>query len=285
MPTYNTRESHLREAIQSVLNQTFTDFEFLILDDGSASAAQIRDIALAFNDQRIKFSASEKNLGIALARNKLIEMARGEYLAVQDHDDISLPERLRKEVDFLDQHPEVGVVSCAFMNFPRGKIVRSPEDHESIEEMLTLDCVVHHSGAMIRKRVLEETGIFYEAEYCPSADWALWCRLIGKTRFANLTDVLAHYRDHPGNTSHLQPRNMRLSISRIMAYVRSNHPDLLHCAQWRVITEKRYRLLGIIPLMTVRTQNKKTNYLLFGFLRILKCNASNDLSGRRMGSK
>jgi glycosyltransferase involved in cell wall biosynthesis len=284
MPTYNTHESHLREAIESVLNQTFTDFEFLILDDGSANAAQIQDIALSFNDQRIKFSANEKNLGISPSRNKLIEIAQGEYLAVHDHDDISLPDRLQKEVDFLDQNPDVGVVSGPSHMIPRGKMYRCPSDHDTIEKLLLFACVLLHPAAMIRKKVLVDNGLFYEAEYSPAEDHALWCRLIGKTRFANLTDVLLHYRFHHENTSRLRSEEIADAIYRVNSFARSAHPSLWYRAQNCVIIERRYRLFGVLPLMTIRTQNRKTNYLLFGFLRVLKCNEIEDLTGRSMGA-
>ena len=279
MPTYNTQGSHLREAIQSILNQTFTDFEFLILDDGSASVDKIRDIVLSFSDTRIKFFENEKNLGISPSRNKLLQMTKGEYIAVQDHDDISLPDRLRKEVDFLDKTPAVGFVSGDVYAIHRGKIIRCPTGSEAIEESLMFDCLIQHPAAMIRKKVLEDNGVFYEEDYSPAEDYAICCRLIGKTRFANLKDVLIHYRDHPGNTSHALSKKMDEATFRIKAFARSEHPYLWYRAQKNVVFEKRYRLWGVLPLMTIRRQDKKTNYLLFGFLRILKCNMKEDLSG------
>lgn len=96
MPVYKTQEEHLRQAIESVLNQTYADFEFLILDDCPDDTRE--DIVKSYQDKRIKYSQNEKNLGITPSRNKLIDMAQGEYLAVFDHDDISLPERFAKQV-------------------------------------------------------------------------------------------------------------------------------------------------------------------------------------------
>ena len=87
MPVYKTNEQYLREAIASILNQTFTDFEFLILDDCPNDTRE--RIVKPYEDKRIKYSINEKNLGISASRNKLIEMAQGEYLAIFDHDDIS----------------------------------------------------------------------------------------------------------------------------------------------------------------------------------------------------
>ena len=109
MPVYNTKEAYLRTAIESILKQTFTDFEFLIMNDNSTDK-NVEKVILSYKDPRISYSKNNKNLGISGARNKLVDMAHGEYLAIMDHDDESLPERFQKQVDFLDAHPDVGVV-------------------------------------------------------------------------------------------------------------------------------------------------------------------------------
>ena len=96
-PIYNTNPAHLREMIESILNQTFTDFEFLILND-SPDNAKIEKIVKSYKDKRIKYFKNETNMGITPSRNKLLKMARGEYIAVFDHDDISVPTRLEREV-------------------------------------------------------------------------------------------------------------------------------------------------------------------------------------------
>ena len=104
MPVYNTRPEHLREAINSILAQTFTDFEFLILNDCSTDPA-VEEVVKSYDDPRIIYAVNEHNLGISGSRNKLLDMAKGEYLAVMDHDDVSLPERLEKQAAFLDCIP------------------------------------------------------------------------------------------------------------------------------------------------------------------------------------
>ena len=105
-PIYNTEPEHLRQAIESILNQTFTDFEFIILND-SPWNTEIEDIVLAYKDARIKYVKNDKNIGISKSRNKLLSLASGEYLAIFDHDDISLPTRLEKQVDFLDKNYKI----------------------------------------------------------------------------------------------------------------------------------------------------------------------------------
>ena len=108
MPVYRTDERFLREAIESVLAQTFADFEFLILDD-SPDDDRSR-IVSEFNDPRITYMRNDRNIGISASRNRLLDMAKGEYLAVFDHDDICRPERLEKQVAWLDAHPKCGVI-------------------------------------------------------------------------------------------------------------------------------------------------------------------------------
>lgn len=98
MPVYRTNEEYLREAISSILAQTYSDFEFLILDDCPEDDREL--IVKSYKDRRIKYLRNETNMGISESRNKLVDMARGEYLAVMDHDDVSLPERLEKQVNY-----------------------------------------------------------------------------------------------------------------------------------------------------------------------------------------
>ena len=97
LPVYNTRPEHLREAIDSILAQTFADFELLILNDCSTNA-DVEEVVKSYTDPRIVYAVNERNLGISPSRNRLLDMAQGEYLAVMDHDDISLPERFEKQV-------------------------------------------------------------------------------------------------------------------------------------------------------------------------------------------
>jgi len=108
-PVFNTKEEYLRAAIESILSQTFSDFEFLILNDASTNNAE--EVIKSYTDPRIKYFKNEKNPGISETRNKLLDLATGEYLAIMDHDDISLPNRLQKQIDYLNNNPEVGVVS------------------------------------------------------------------------------------------------------------------------------------------------------------------------------
>ena len=115
-PIYNTPKDHLRETIDSILNQTFTDFEYIILND-SPDNTELDEIVASYTDSRIRYYRNKKNIGLEESTNKLLDLAKGEYVAVFDHDDISLPDRLKKEVEYLDYHPDVGLVSGQFTIF------------------------------------------------------------------------------------------------------------------------------------------------------------------------
>ena len=152
-PIFNTNPSHLREMIESILGQTFQDFEFLILND-SPENKEIEKVVLEYakKDNRIKYSKNKHNLGITPSRNKLLQMANGEYLAVFDHDDISVPTRLEKEVNYLDSNPNIGVVSGWLQYFGQDNgIWKTPEIDTDIKINLTGKCSVFHTADRRRR--------------------------------------------------------------------------------------------------------------------------------------
>ena len=261
MPVYRTNESYLREAIESILGQSFSDFEFLILDDCPEDDRE--SIVKSYDDKRIKYFKNERNLGITPSRNKLIEMAKGEYLAVFDHDDISMPERFAKQVEYLDNHPEVGVIGCVVKLMSNGKISRNPINNDDIKRSLMTICAVTHPASMIRKSVLVDNNIRYEEKYSPSEDYALWCRLIPYTEFYNLDDILLLYRDHENNTTHNQKQKMTNATVAIRAFVKADNPAIYEEFLWFSEGVYKINLFGIIPLITIRKKENKTSVYLF----------------------
>lgn len=250
MPVYNTKEEYLRVAIESILAQTFSDFEFLILNDASTDE-NVEKVVKSYNDKRIKYYKNEKNLGISPTRNKLIDMARGEYLAIMDHDDMSMPERLAEQTAYLDAHPDVGVVGC----WPGvigndGYVNKLPVDDTEIRETLMLIYCICHPAAMVRKSVLTENNIYYEACYTPAEDYSLWCRLISKTKFANLPKVLFKYRFHDTNTSKLQSEKISEASIRVRCFARLENPELWASVQQRMQTITKVKLFNFSVLTT-----------------------------------
>lgn len=273
-PIYNTNPQYLREMIESILNQTFSDFEFLILND-SPNNKEIEKIVLEYakNDKRIKYAKNEKNMGITPSRNKLLKMARGEYLAIFDHDDISVPERLEKEVAYLDTHPYVGVVSGWLQYFEGSNdLVKKPESDIEIKIHLTDNCYVAHTAAMIRKSVLIDNNIEYEECYTPAEDYRLWARLMDVTDFYNIPAVLVNYRWNNSNTTSTQKDRMLHAWYSVHMQLRNKYPEY-----YKVFKEKydnstvfRLRLFGFIPLVKI----KRHKFYLFEFIPLFKTKRS-----------
>lgn len=268
LPIYNTKEEHLREAIESILNQTFTDFELLILND-SPENKQLDAIVASYTDPRIRYQRNETNIGISATRNKLIDMAQGEFLAVMDHDDICDPTRFEKQVAYMRRHPKVGVLGSQAESLPAGKIAPTPEYDIEIKLSLMWGCVIIHPSALIRHSVLKRTAVRYEAHYSPAEDHAMWCRLIPHTRFHNLQEKLLTYRLHKNNTSQKQHQRMRIAADAVRVLAEQTAPGLYkeYLLTARQIT--RFKLFGIIPLLkVVRHGYRKTVYL-FGYIPLL----------------
>ncbi len=190
MPVYNVKEEYLRESIESILNQTFTDFEFIILDDCSSN--NVEEIVKSYGDDRIRFYRNSENLGIAKSRNKLMDLARGEYSALMDNDDISHPERLKKQVDFLDNNPDISILSTAYETFPEKHIIVHPKSVRYLD--LFRCCVITHPSVMYRTGSLREYKLKYKESYICSQDYELWARAIRYLKIANLDSVLLRYR-------------------------------------------------------------------------------------------
>lgn len=210
MPVYNTNEKYFREAIESILNQTFSDLELIIVDD--CSQIYIQEIVNEYLDKRIKYYKLQKNQGAAKARNFAISKACGKYIAFMDSDDISLPKRLEIQYNFLENNAEVGCLGTATetidtVNNKKIKKVKfpRPKKHQEIEEyLISVGCAFCQSSVMLRKEILDNNKIIYKTEYVPAEDYAFWLDLIGYTKFEILENILIRYRFHPDNISNRQ---------------------------------------------------------------------------------
>ena len=199
MPVYNG-ERYLVDAIESILNQTYTDFEFLIINDGSADKSV--SIIESYNDNRIRLIHNEKNLGLIASLNKGIALAKGEYLARMDSDDISVPQRLEKQVQFLDAHPDVSVVAShiRFMNAD-GEETGYWDNDMSTNSWADIyaalpkhDCIAH-PAVVIRKSVI--CKYLYRSAQKHIEDWDLWLRMVSDgLKIEKINEVLLKYRVH-----------------------------------------------------------------------------------------
>ena len=190
MPVYNTKEEYLKESIESILNQTFTDFELIILDDGSEN--DIEKVVKTYDDNRIKFYKNENNLKVAKTRNKLMNLSQGEYIAWQDSDDISYPDRLEKQVDFLNKNLNISAVGSNMVRFPAKKIVKNPEFPKILDFMG--GCVFSQGSAMIRMNDFKKYDLKYDESLVTSEDYDLWSRAVCFLNIATMQEVLLKYR-------------------------------------------------------------------------------------------
>lgn len=201
MSVYNG-EKYLRQAVESILSQSMPDFEFIIIDDGSNdnSLAIIR----CYSDPRIRLIQNKTNFGLVKSLNIGIELAKGKYIARMDCDDVSLPERLTKQKQYLDKHPEVGVVGTGFQIVDENGIIISthnfPLQHDVIRWSLCFFSPIVHPSVMMRKDVVLKVGKYDPARQY-AQDYDLWRRLSNITCLANLRDSLLFLRKHDKNIS------------------------------------------------------------------------------------
>lgn len=195
MPVYNG-EKYLREAIESILNQSFKNFEFLIINDGSTDNSV--GIINSFSDKRIKLIDNKINSGIVSALNQGIDLALSEYIARMDSDDISLKDRLSEQIKFMNKNPEIGILgSWVKVLHKQGNFIdRYYTEHEDIKASLIFNTSLAHPTVMLRKSIIDKHKIRYDCNYRHSEDYELWTRLIDLTLFANLPKVLFNYRKH-----------------------------------------------------------------------------------------
>jgi glycosyltransferase involved in cell wall biosynthesis len=200
MPVYNA-EKYVGRAIDSILNQTFSDFELLIFDD--ASTDNSLKIIERYKDERIIITRYDQNAGYVRSMNEGIEKARGSYIARMDADDISYPERLEKQFYFMRDNAGVGVTATWYDIFGvESGLVTPPSNHDSIVLSMLLNInPIGNPSAMFRKELLQENNLKYDNSFVPSEDYHLWINLIGKTQFHILPEPLLKYCLHDENIS------------------------------------------------------------------------------------
>lgn len=196
MPVYNGA-TFLVEAVQSILRQTFTDFEFIVIDDGSIDNSV--EVIQRFQDSRIRIIRNGMNLGVAASLNIGLMLAQGEYVARMDADDISRPERLECQVSFMDENPMVGVCGSWIQFYSRenNKVWKLPECSEEIRCWQFHTVGVAHPSVMIRRQFFVENGLQYDPKYRHIEDFEIWGRAIRHMDFSNIQKVLLDYRLSP----------------------------------------------------------------------------------------
>lgn len=217
MPVYNG-EKYLREAMDSILNQTFNDFEFIIINDASKDSTE--EIIKSYTDDRIIYIKNEQNLGVAGTLNRGLDIAKGEYIARMDADDISMPKRFQKQVAFMDKHHEIGVCGTAVKVFGEDyeKNAFYVSNKENVKINMIFSSCLCHPTVMIRGEIIRIKNYRYDLEYEKIEDYELWKRILREYDIDNLKDRLLKYRIHQEqitqNYSDVQKKRMRKIIER-----------------------------------------------------------------------
>lgn len=200
MPVYKTAP-YLREAVDSILSQSFADFELIVLNDCSPDDAE--EILDTYTDSRIVRYKGVKNVGLSNILNVGIGMARGQYIARMDSDDLSLPDRLRIQVDYLESHPDIDLVSAGMELFgAKEEIWMREQNPEKVKIEALFHSPILHASSMWRRVRFEDNGLRFRQEMVPSEDYDLWTRALVKgLKLANLRQVLYKYRIHPAQAT------------------------------------------------------------------------------------
>ncbi len=270
MSVYNS-EAYLPEAIDSILNQTFDDFEFIIIDDGSKDGSL--KIIKSYKDNRIRL-ISRSNKGLTASLNEGLKLAKGEYIARQDSDDISIPTRLQKEVAYLDANPRVALVGSNYtvMEVDGTKLTTTNVFTRPADLKLTqITCNQYgHGSIMLRRSILKKTGD-YDDSVGYVEDYDLWTRISRFADIANIEEPLYLYRR---NTESITRKNLDLQIQQTFAVRDKAFKDFLtNRRQYRVFYYRpsghRYRNRKAVLYRDLAYLHRKADRLFGGIQMML----------------
>lgn len=210
MPVYNS-EKHLKEAIDSILNQTYKNIELIVIDDGSVdnSIKIIKNI----KSDKIVFLKNERNIGVSATRNKGFSIAKGKYIALMDSDDISPLYRIEKQVEFLENNIEYGLVGGhyesfkKYLFFTRRKLRKHSLSEKHIEVNLNFLGAIVGGSTMIRSEVLFKNNLEFDTSLRIAEDFDLWRRIGQFSKVTNIDELLIHYRKHRNNSIKNREKN------------------------------------------------------------------------------
>ena len=225
LPVYNA-ELYITDTINSILNQTYTNFELIIINDGSNDNSEA--CILQFQDQRIKYFKNEKNLKLIQTLNLGLGLAKGKYIARIDADDIALPQRFEKQIDFLEKNSEYGIVGSFAETFgsENKKLTFVQEDVDIRYAFLTHNPFVH-SSVMIRNQILTENKLSFDLTQLHVEDYALWIEILNFSKGKILPEILIKYRIHENQISVVHNNTQVINTQKIQKkYLLSLLPEV-----------------------------------------------------------
>lgn len=216
MSNYNTNADMLREALDSILEQTFRDFEVILIDDCSSdeqSKAVLEEYAR--KDSRVRTFYNEKNMGLAASLNRGFAHAKGKYIARFDTDDLCSLDRFQIQYDFMERHPEIDL-SSTFMELfgaATGYVVSAFQDAEAVRAQMLFACYIPHNTIMLRKSFWDANALQYDPAFDKAEDYDLWTRCLEKGgRIATIPKALVKYRIHSASVTQSQkPVQLKLA--------------------------------------------------------------------------
>lgn len=228
MSAYNSAPFIL-EAVESILKQTWINFEFIIIDDGSSDNSV--DLICSFSDKRIKLICNDKNIGLTASLNRGINIAQGKYIARMDADDIAEPNRLSSQVNFLEKHPDIGILGSPCLLFDNTatdsySIYYVPDNDLEIRWTSLLNNPFAHPTVMLRRDILSQYSLNYDETFKTAQDYEFWTRLLNYTQGANLDFPILRYRTGEGITK--TKRESQLKNHDFIAYrtIQNTLPEL-----------------------------------------------------------
>lgn len=212
LPVYNA-EKYLGNAIESVLNQSFTNFEFLLINDGSTDGS--KQIIRSYSDPRIRFIDNTENRGLIQVLNQGLNLAKGKYIARMDADDICNLERFQKQIDFLEKNPDHGVCGTHIKVIDTGEIIKRPLSDAELRWWIFKGSPLAHPSVLMRRDILIDHQLQYHIEAYLVEDFDLWWRMSFNCKMANLDEVLLDYRVHSeqeSSKSEKQSENLKKNL-------------------------------------------------------------------------
>lgn len=246
MSTFN-EAAFVEEAVESILSQTFVDFEFIIVDDDSTDGT--RPILRNFDDQRIVLIENDENIGFVRSLNKGLDECTGKYVARMDGDDVSERHRLETQLRYLESKPDTGIVGSFYWKVTGSgvvkKLCRKPATDVEIRFELLLAPPFAHPSVMFERALLEEHNIRYSPHYPGIEDYDLWPRLLRHTCGENIPEPLLRYRVHGNNQSLQNRRNMlrehdKIALRVVREYVPDFDTTLREVSQLRMLVHRGY---------------------------------------------
>jgi len=213
LPVYNG-ERYLREAIDSVLAQTYSDFELWVVNDGSTDGTTA--IVDSFTDARVKRIDNPHNMGLVATLNRTFAMVESPFIARMDDDDLWHEEKLELQITLLASRPEIGVCGTAIHKFGDiDQVHYFPEESDALKVGLLFYCMMSHPSVVYRRRMLVETGLLYRQDYFPAEDYKMWIDVLQRSKIYNLQQQLVEYRQHGGQICREKKSEQRLLERRL----------------------------------------------------------------------